>query len=337
MRRLKNGQPLHMDSSVLNDEVRLWASYRFSALARTVRGVMYNQQALRCLARLNFPTETPVQIEQRLQKKFQLIIGYQPYMDPKFNDPDFAGFSEECAQKEALHQLMEKYPQIEVAYLARDRAGPSLQCVDPIRRRTRSVIVERERIQLPGTPILGQGKPENQVNMMRYVRMEKLQPLDMNQESYFEQEIKKWNVMERFRRNPNLRLIGLPERIVTAAYGSIAWFNAFADRTFVTAVQRVLSRLGVRFNYGHPDIWDFEWIKLRGGVSNQSKLNEDIFAGYMTVLQGGEIEHREELEEGKTREVSWNLVSMLFGKFGMGAGQQMPSREVYWFYTSPFD
>ena len=43
------------------------------------------------------------------------------------------------------------------------------------------------RVRLPGNPVLGEGKPENQNHAVIFSRGELLQAIDMNQDGYFEE------------------------------------------------------------------------------------------------------------------------------------------------------
>ena len=46
-------------------------------------------------------------------------------------------------------------------------------------------VLEESRLRLPGNPILGEGKPENQNAALPFTRGEKIMMIDMNQEGYF--------------------------------------------------------------------------------------------------------------------------------------------------------
>jgi callose synthase len=52
------------------------------------------------------------------------------------------------------------------------------------------VVCEAGRVRLPGNPILGEGKPENQNVAMPFTRGEKVCLIDMNQDGYFEEALK---------------------------------------------------------------------------------------------------------------------------------------------------
>ena len=49
------------------------------------------------------------------------------------------------------------------------------------------LVEEERRVRLPGNPILGEGKPENQNAALPFAYGEKLQMIDMNQCGYFEE------------------------------------------------------------------------------------------------------------------------------------------------------
>ena len=49
-------------------------------------------------------------------------------------------------------------------------------------------------VRLPGNPVLGEGKPENQNHAMIFTRGEFLQTIDMNQDGKFEEALKMRNL-----------------------------------------------------------------------------------------------------------------------------------------------
>ena len=54
--------------------------------------------------------------------------------------------------------------------------------------------------------------------------------------------------------------------------GALASFAAATEFTFGTIVQRVMAWPGgVRFHYGHPDLWNRLWVMTRGGVSKSTR------------------------------------------------------------------
>ncbi|KAL3930869.1 MAG: hypothetical protein SGPRY_001356 [Prymnesium sp.] len=58
------------------------------------------------------------------------------------------------------------------------------------------------KIKLPGNPIIGEGKPENQNHAIIFTRGEYLQTLDMNQDGYLGEALKLRNLLECFRSPP---------------------------------------------------------------------------------------------------------------------------------------
>ncbi|CAN0557580.1 unnamed protein product, partial [Ectocarpus sp. 12 AP-2014] len=157
-------------------------------------------------------------------------------------------------------------------------------------------IQEVYRVKLPGNPVVGEGKPENQNHAMIFTRGEHLQAIDMNQEGYFEEALKMRCLLEEFRggtaRRPAV-VVGFREHIFTGSVSSLANYMALQELSFVTLGQRVLNNpLRVRMHYGHPDLFDKVFFMTAGGVSKASKginLSEDIFAGYNGTIRGGQV------------------------------------------------
>jgi len=138
-------------------------------------------------------------------------------------------------------------------------------------------IKEVYRIQVPGNPVLGEGKPENQNHAMIFARGEFLQAIDMNQSNSFEEALKMRNLLEEFdaedasttpdrvqvasagapaatieqRAAKRVAIVGFREHIYTGGLSSVANYMATQESTFVTQGQRVLDNpLRVRFHYG---------------------------------------------------------------------------------------
>ncbi|VVB07526.1 unnamed protein product, partial [Arabis nemorensis] len=197
--------------------------------------------------------------------------------------------------------------------------------------------LEYFRIKLPGNPIIGEGKPENQNHAIIFTRGEALQTIDMNQDNYMEEAFKMRNLLQELHRTDGgLRcptILGLRVHIFTGSVSSLAWFMSNQENSFVTLGQRVLaSPLNVRFHYGHPDVFDRVFHLTRGGVSKASKtinLSEDIFGGFNSTLRGGRITHHEYIQVGKGRDVGLHQISMFEAKISNGSGEQILSRDMY--------
>jgi 1,3-beta-glucan synthase component len=60
------------------------------------------------------------------------------------------------------------------------------------------VLICVNALQLPGDPVVGEGKPENQNHAIIFTRGEMLQAIDMNQEGYYEEALKMRNLLQEF-------------------------------------------------------------------------------------------------------------------------------------------
>jgi callose synthase len=310
------------------DETRRWASIRAQTLSRTVNGMMYYEKALRFLGNLErLDNDTT---DELVGEKFGYIVSCQVYgnmkrnQDPKATDID---------------NLMHRFPLMRVAYIDSirvNRSSASVYYSVLVKSNGKGVIQEVYRIRLPGDPIIGEGKPENQNHAMIFTRGEFLQTIDMNQEGYFEEALKMRNCLQEFAKREGplpTTILGLREHIFTGSVSSLANYMALQETSFVTMGQRVLTRpLCIRLHYGHPDVFDKIFFITRGGISKSSKginLSEDIFAGYNNVLRGGSVSFKEYLQVGKGRDVGMSQIYKFEAKLSQGAAEQIISRDVY--------
>ena len=175
-------------------------------------------------------------------------------------------------------------------------------------------------MRLPGTPIIGEGKPENQNHALIFTRGEHLQTLDMNQDNYLGEAYKMRNLLECF--SGNVRIVGFREHIFSESGGAVAKFAASNEFVFGSMVQRFLTwPLMVRFHYGHPDMWDKVWALSNGGISKASKtlhVSEDIFGGVNAVLRGARIEYLEYIHCGKARDITFTAANAFEQKISGG-------------------
>ncbi|CAB1098159.1 GT48 [Ectocarpus sp. CCAP 1310/34] len=332
------------------EATRLWASFRAQTLARTVEGIMYYEAALRLLARLERVKEE--QLEELVVQKFQYVVACQVYgrmkknQDPKADD---------------IEILLKRFPNLRVAYIdevrvSRDSTSSAQEYfsvlikahdqrgqgdADGSKRGGGGAggrddgIQEVYRVKLPGNPVVGEGKPENQNHAMIFTRGEHLQAIDMNQEGYFEEALKMRCLLEEFRggtaRRPAV-VVGFREHIFTGSVSSLANYMALQELSFVTLGQRVLNNpLRVRMHYGHPDLFDKVFFMTAGGVSKASRginLSEDIFAGYNGTIRGGQIFFKEYVQVGKGRDVGMQQIYKFEAKLSQGAAEQTLSRDV---------
>ncbi|KAL4152181.1 hypothetical protein PRNP1_009115 [Phytophthora ramorum] len=270
-------------------ELRMWASLRGQTLSRTVQGMMYGEAAIRLLAEIE---QVPQQkLEELINTKFTYVVACQIYgrqkknNDPKASDIEF---------------LLHRFPNLRVAYIDEVRVNYQKE------QSYFSVLIkggeelgsvhEIYRVRLPGNPILGEGKPENQNSAIVFTRGENLQTIDMNQDGYLEEGLKMRNLLEEFDKGTADRpftIVGIPEHIFTGSVSSLANYMALQETSFVTLSQRTLARpLRMRLHYGHPDVFNKLFFITRGGISKASKginLSEDIFAGYNNCMRGGSV------------------------------------------------
>ena len=315
-------------SKKLLEETRRWASIRAQTLSRTVNGMMYYEKALRLLANLERLDDDT--INDLMGEKFGYVVSAQVYGDMK-RDQD--------RKADDIDALMHRFPHMRVAYIDTvriNRAGASIYYSVLVKSDRKGNVKEIYRVRLPGNPVIGEGKPENQNHAMIFTRGEFLQTIDMNQEGYFEEALKMRNCLQEFAKREGplpTTILGLREHIFTGSVSSLANYMALQEMSFVTLGQRVLTRpLHIRLHYGHPDVFDKLFFITRGGISKSSKginLSEDIFAGYNNIIRGGSVGFKEYLQVGKGRDVGMSQIYKFEAKLSQGAAEQSLSRDVY--------
>jgi callose synthase len=240
------------------DETRRWASNRAQTLSRTINGMMYCEKALRLLANLERLDEDTT--NDLMGEKFGYVVACQVYgsmrrnQDPKADD---------------IEDLMHRFPHLRVAYIDTiriNRSGASVFYSVLVKSDGKGKIQEVYRVRLPGNPVVGEGKPENQNHAMIFTRGEFVQTIDMNQEGYFEEALKMRNCLQEFAKREGplpTTILGLREHIFTGSVSSLANYMALQEISFVTMGQRVLTRpLRIRLHYGHPDVFDKLFFKV---------------------------------------------------------------------------
>ncbi|KAJ1278745.1 hypothetical protein BS78_04G102300 [Paspalum vaginatum] len=340
-------------STVTNDEIRHWASLRGQTLSRTVRGMMYYKKALKLQAFLDMAKDQelckgPMASEQGKNKrnnhqlllaelealadmKFSYVISCQKFGEQKIKGDPHA---------QDIIDLMTRNPALRVAYIEEkeviENSHPCKVYSSVLIKAENNFDQEIYRIKLPGPPIIGEGKPENQNHAIIFTRGEALQTIDMNQDNYLEEAYKMRNVLQEFVRHPRDQaptILGLREHIFTGSVSSLAGFMSYQETSFVTIGQRFLADpLRVRFHYGHPDIFDRIFHLTRGGISKASKtinLSEDVFAGYNSILRRGNITYNEYIQVGKGRDVGLNQISKFEAKVANGNSEQTISRDIH--------
>ncbi|KDO19032.1 hypothetical protein SPRG_15218 [Saprolegnia parasitica CBS 223.65] len=321
------------------EEVQLWASYRGQTLARTVRGMMYNAEAIRFLYWLEIGQNEPMhltgcrcnrclRLDDMVALKFSYVCSCQQYGKQK---------DEQRQQAADIEFLLLKHPGLRVAYVdgpKKVKDGPP-KFFSVLIRGVLDKIIEVYRVELPGNPIVGEGKPENQNHAIIFTRGEMLQCIDMNQDGYLEECLKMPNLLATVDRKEHkkhpLTIIGFREYVFTGGVSNLASFMQIQELSFVSQGQRMLALFHVRQHYGHPDIFDKTFVMTTGGTAKASKginLSEDIFAGFNTTLRGGRVSHEEFIQVGKGRDVGMQQLAQFEAKLSSGAGESVISRDV---------
>ena len=261
-----------------------------------------------------------------MSAKFEYVVACQMYHHLKMAS---------SAKAEHIDELRHNFPErLRVAYVevvgqGKDASFASvLLGADPARP---GVDIVLYKVKLPGHPILGEGKPENQNQAIIFTRGEHLQTLDMNQDNYLGEAYKMRNLLECFK--GRVRIVGFREHIFSESGGAVAHFAASNEFVFGTMVQRFLTwPLCVRFHYGHPDLWDKVWALSSGGVSKASRtlhVSEDIYGGLNAVLRGGGVEYEEYIHCGKARDITFAASNSFEQKISGGNAWQGMSRDFH--------
>lgn len=320
------------------EKLCVWASMRNQTLWRTVAGMSLYHSALDCHYRIQGDKLCSMSKAWDPSSCFTCVVSMQMY---KYFNP---------TQLAHTNQMLEKFPNsLKIAFIDSEDKGPGGDS-DNVhvaqQRRYFSCLLDRDsqrdpasgrrsphyRIELPGFPILGDGKGDNQNHAVPFTRGTFIQCIDANQGAYFEQMMLLPCVLGEFRDNAK-KIVGFPEHI-TSDIGSIGDFAASAEFAFGTVLQRSYAALGARMHYGHPDIMNKTYMMQQGGVSKATKtlhLSEDIFAGMDFTLRGAgrSIVHREYFHVTKGRDMGFSTVLAFFSKLSAGSGEVVLTRQSF--------
>ncbi|KAG1731889.1 glycosyltransferase family 48 protein [Suillus lakei] len=344
---------------------RIWASLRAQTLYRTVSGMMNYSKAIKLLYRVENPgivsafggntEKLERELERMARRKFKFAISMQRFS--KFNKEE----------QENAEFLLRAYPDLQIAYLDEEPGPKGSEArlfstlidghseIDEVTGKRKP----KFRIELPGNPILGDGKSDNQNHAIIFYRGEYLQLIDANQDNYLEECLKIRNILgefeeysissqspyaqwghKEFKKSP-VAIVGTREYIFSENIGVLGDIAAGKEQTFGTMTARALAWIGGKLHYGHPDFLNALFMTTRGGVSKAQKglhLNEDIFAGMNAFGRGGRIKHSEYYQCGKGRDLGFGTILNFQTKIGTGMGEQMLSREYYYLGTQlPID
>ncbi|KAJ7628667.1 1,3-beta-glucan synthase [Roridomyces roridus] len=344
---------------------RIWASLRAQTLYRTVSGMMNYSKAIKLLYRVENPEVVQEfggntdhlerELESMARRKFKFVVSMQRYS--KFNKEEH----------ENAEFLLRAYPDLQIAYLDEEvsKEGGDARIFSALIDGHSEIIPETQRripkfrIELPGNPILGDGKSDNQNHAIIFYRGEYLQLIDANQDNYLEECLKIRNILGEFEeyavsnQNPYARwdgkdasrtpvaIVGAREYIFSENIGILGDLAAGKEQTFGTMSARSMAWIGGKLHYGHPDFLNALYMNTRGGVSKAQKglhLNEDIYAGMNAFGRGARIKHTEYFSCGKGRDLGFGTILNFQTKIGTGMGEQMLSREYYYLGTQlPID
>ncbi|KAF8740913.1 hypothetical protein AX14_006661 [Amanita brunnescens Koide BX004] len=345
---------------------RIWASLRAQTLYRTVSGMMNYSKAIKLLYRVENPEvvqhfggntdRLEKELERMARRKFKFLVSMQRYS--KFNKEE----------QENAEFLLRAYPDLQIAYLEEEpprKEGGETRIFSALIDGHSEFIPEtgrrrpKFRIELPGNPILGDGKSDNQNHAIIFYRGEYLQLIDANQDNYLEECLKIRNILAEFEeysvssQNPYAQwgsnefkkspvaIVGAREYIFSENIGILGDLAAGKEQTFGTLAARSMAWIGGKLHYGHPDFLNAVYMTTRGGVSKAQKglhLNEDIYAGMNAFGRGGRIKHTEYYQCGKGRDLGFQTILNFQTKIGTGMGEQMLSREYYYLGTQlPID
>lgn len=339
---------------------RIWASLRSQTLYRTISGFMNYSRAIKLLFDVENPNLEDFDNDEQKKleaasimalRKYRMVVSMQ-----RMNE-----FNQDEQENKEL--LLRAYPELQICYLE-EELNPETNVVTYY-----SSLIDgsceimengqrkpKYRIRLSGNPILGDGKSDNQNHSLIFCRGEYIQLIDANQDNYLEECLKIRSVLAEFEEgedeqtdpypqpeeskeqkasNP-VAIIGTREYIFSENIGILGDVAAGKEQTFGTLFARTLARIGGKLHYGHPDFLNIIFMSTRGGVSKAQKglhLNEDIYAGIQAILRGGRIKHSEYIQCGKGRDLGFGSILNFNTKIGAGMGEQMLSREYYYFGT----
>ncbi len=141
------------------------------------------------------PDRLERELECMARRKFKFVVSMQRYS--KFNREEH----------ENAEFLLRAYPNLQIAYLEEESArkeGGDPRIFSALIDGHSEFIPETRRrrpkfhIELPGNPILGNGKSDNQNHAIIFYRGEYLQLIDANQDNYLEECLKIRNILAEF-------------------------------------------------------------------------------------------------------------------------------------------
>ncbi len=312
------------------DPVRTWASNRLQTVFRTLTGMKKGYHALQLQLEHELPELSAAELKQLARYKHRTLWALQTFGNGDFREQEL----------DDVTNMMKSWAPasgIAIAYLE-NKDGKWHSClIDAEAMETAVLDVDgkkpppKYKIELPGKPILGDGKGDNQNCAIPYTRGHLLQAIDANQEGYLEEALKLSCALREFDGEDAPAILGFGEHIFSNL-GALGDFAASSELAFGTLVQSTMaSVLQSRYHYGHPDIFDKFAMIGQGGISKATKklnVSEDVFAGMDATLRGHKIKHVEYIQVGKGRDMGLLSILIFFSKLSMGTAMMTSSRQA---------
>eukprot|EP00930_Biecheleria_cincta_P015653 TRINITY_DN12986_c0_g2_i1.p1 TRINITY_DN12986_c0_g2~~TRINITY_DN12986_c0_g2_i1.p1 ORF type:complete len:1556 (-),score=205.11 TRINITY_DN12986_c0_g2_i1:228-4286(-) len=318
-----------------------WASLRMQTLYRTVEGISaaYGDALSTLLKHQQMLPEE--ECDTLVCDRLQVVVAMQQYAN--IANPRHPAYSpHQLSSVEDLFTRFGKF--LSIAFIDKEDAPDGSRYYSCLIDATCPKLLVGDgcvvrqpkfRVELPGFPILGHGKSDNQNCAVIFTRGEILQMIDANQEAYFEASLFLPSALQEFCASEHLGgrrpgIVGFREHIFSAV-GLLGRIAADSEFTFGTMIQRTLDwPLNARLHYGHPDLMDKLQIVQQGGVSKGTKglnLSEDVFAGIDLLLRGGCTAYREYFHVGKGRDMGFMSTLSFYAKVSMGNAEQAITRQ----------
>lgn len=312
------------------DPVRVWASNRLQTVFRTLAGMKKGFHALAMQLERELPELTASERQKLARYKHRTLWALQTFGNGDFREQEL----------DDVNSMMRSWAAasgIAIAYLE-NKDGKWHSCLVDADAMAAAGLAGPDkkpppkfRIELPGKPILGDGKGDNQNCAIPYTRGHLLQAIDANQEGYIEEALKLSCALREFDGEDAPAILGFGEHIFSNL-GALGDFAASSELAFGTLVQSTMaSALQSRYHYGHPDIFDKFAMIGQGGISKATKklnVSEDVFAGMDATLRGHKIKHVEYIQVGKGRDMGLLSILIFFSKLSMGTAMMTSSRQA---------
>lgn len=227
---------------------------------------------------------------------------------------------------EDLKCLVSNFSEVQFCYIEETSENYSICLIQG------NIDVVKFKIKLPGNPMLGDGKGDNQNNGIIFTRGNFIQTIDANQDGFIEEYSNLMhNIRTHFLKDDPVAILGMGEYIFSSI-GKLGKFAALNEVAFGSITQENLGSSGTRLHYGHPDITYKPFMIAQGGVSRAvltMNLSEDVFCGMESLLRGYKIGFSQFCRIGKGRNL--NLISIMnfYSKLSRGNARMSTTRQAH--------